>query len=151
MISTDLRHTIAFTVLLKRKLWSRYLLDLGASVGLKEHELISIIATAHRLLYLQAYKSPVFPWDAYPIRLWLDVLLHESVSFNCAISSRTKTRAFLVAIRENIPWVLKQTPLSNVPALFSRCGRCSTFTQVRYFWRLCGYRTSSIRLNVCRE
>ena len=103
VISTDLRHTIAFTVLLKRKLWSRYLLDLGASVGLKEHELISIIATAHRLLYLQAYKSPVFPWDAYPIRLWLDVLLHESVSFNCAISSRTKTRAFLVAIREKYP------------------------------------------------
>ena len=97
--SLNRRAIIAFVLVLKRELWSSYVRSLGLSVGLVEHELLSIVATATRLLALHAFVPKSIQWDTIDFRLWLDVLLHESVVFNCVVSSQPKTKAFLSAIR----------------------------------------------------
>ena len=43
------------------------------------------------------------PWDSFPLRLWLDVLLDTAVAFNCAVTSRKNVKAFLTAILKQYP------------------------------------------------
>ena len=89
---------IEFILRLTRQLWSQYVKWLGQSVGLVEHELISIVATATRLLALHALDPEIGWWNQFTMSMWLDVLLYESVIFR-AVSNRAKRKAFLAAIK----------------------------------------------------
>ena len=102
-VTQSLRTTIDFILLLKRKLWSRHFQSLALESGLAEHEMLSIVATSHRILLMQGFRQPIVPWDSFPLRLWLDVLLDAAVASNCAVTSREKAKAFLKAIKKQYP------------------------------------------------
>ena len=99
----SLRTTIEFVILMKRKLWSQDFLLLALQSGLAEHEMLSIVATAYRLLSTQGFRKPIVQWSKFPLRLWLLVLLGSAVSFNCTVSSRDKVNAFMRTIRSQHP------------------------------------------------
>ena len=72
---------------------------LGQSVGLVEHELLSIVATATKLLAANWILDPEIGWwEQFTMSMWLDVLLHESVVFAVTVCPG-KRQAFLAAIK----------------------------------------------------
>ena len=68
-VTGSLRTTIEFVILMKRKLWSRDFLLLALQSGLAEHEMLSIVATAYRLLSIQGFRKPIVQWSKAPLRL----------------------------------------------------------------------------------
>ena len=90
---------IDFILRLKRQLWTVYVKWLGQSVGLVEHELLSIVATATKLLAAKWILDPEIGWwEQFTMSMWLDVLLHESVVFAVTVCPG-KRQAFLAAIK----------------------------------------------------
>ena len=103
-VSTSQWMIIEFILRLKRQLWSQYVKRLGERVGLVEHEMLSMVAVATRILAKHALHPEIQWWQQFSMRMWLDLLLYHAVntrcggSFNRVVFNRAKRSVFLAAI-----------------------------------------------------
>ena len=97
-VSTPQWMIIEFILRLKRQLWSQYVLRFGESVGLVEYEMISIVATATRILATHRLHPEIEWWHQFSRRMWLDVLAYEAVMNTRAFLNPRRKKALLAAI-----------------------------------------------------
>ena len=96
-VSTPQWMIIEFILRLKRHLWSQHVKRLGERVGLVEYEMISIVATATRLLAMHALHPDSVSWQQFSMRLWLDLLLYQAVIYNRTVFNPGRKRSVLLA------------------------------------------------------
>ena len=115
-VSTSQWMIIEFILRLKRQLWSQYVKRLGERVGLVEHEMLSMVTVATRILSMHALHPEIQWWQQYSLRMWLHLLLFHTVSlrdagsFNRVAFRPAKRLVFLATIeaeftQEGVSWV----------------------------------------------
>ena len=103
-VSTRQWMIIEFILRLKRQLWSQYVKRLGERVGLVEHEMLSMVAVAIRILAVHALHPEIQWWQQFSLRMWLHLLLFHTVNLRCAGNfnrvaiKRAKRLVFLATI-----------------------------------------------------
>ena len=98
-VSTPQWMIIEVILRLTRQLWSQYVKRLGERIGLVEYDMISIVATATRILAMHALHPEIQWWQQFSMRMWLDLLLYQAVIFDRFRLNRAKRSAFFAAVR----------------------------------------------------
>ena len=89
---------------LKRQLWSQHVKRFGERVGLVEHEMLSMVAVATRILAMHALHPEIQWWQQFSLRMWLHLLLFHTAnlsmagSFNRVAITRVKRLVLLATI-----------------------------------------------------
>ena len=103
-VSTSQWMIIEFILRLKRQLWSQYVKRLGERVGLVEHEMLSMVTVATRILSMHALHPVIQWWQQYSLRMWLHLLLFHTAnlsmagSFNRVAITRVKRLVLLATL-----------------------------------------------------
>ena len=103
-VSTPQWMIIDLILRLKRHLWSQHVKRLGERVGLVEYDMISIVATATRILAMHALHPESLCthaysqwWQQFSMRYWLDLLLYQAVISNRTVFNPGRKRSVLLA------------------------------------------------------
>jgi hypothetical protein len=118
IVSDNTFGTIKFLMKLKRQLWSSYVHSLGRDNGLLEHDLLAIMSSACRLLYMQGANQPTIPWTQLADRMWLDSLLLCSLEvWGGTAMPSAKKNSFKNAINSQYTTTEKRRELKQAQAV----------------------------------